>query len=61
MEGISLGAGEMDPRVLLAVTLIGLGVSTAQKLKELWQQSGVDEETLDKILAEVERRIQRRA
>lgn len=50
-----------DPRVLLAITLIGLGVTTVEKLKEIWKNHGADDAELDAILAEVETRIARRS
>lgn len=54
---IDLGA---DPRVLLAMTLISLGMATTQKLREIWASHGASEADLDAILAEVDRRLARR-
>lgn len=50
-----------DPRVLLAITLISMGVTTVEKLKEIWKNHGASDEELDAILAEVETRLARRA
>lgn len=50
-----------DPRVTLALTLIGLGLTTAGKLREIWQNHGASDADLDAILAEVETRLARRA
>lgn len=51
----------MDPRVLLAITLVSMGVTTFEKLKELWKNHAADDADLDAILAEVEVRLARRA
>lgn len=52
---------EMDPRVMLAVTLIGLGITTVEKIRALWQEHGASDADLDAIVAEVDRRLARRA
>jgi hypothetical protein len=52
--------GEMDPRVMLAMTLVSLGVTTVQKLRQVWSEHGVSESELDAIEAEVDRRLARR-
>lgn len=49
--------GEMDPRVMLAITLIGLGVTTVQKIQTLWRQEGVDEDILAQIQVEADKRL----
>lgn len=51
----------LSSRIELATTLIGLGVTTADKLRKLWSDHGVSDTDLDVILAEVERRLARRA
>ena len=51
----------MDPRVMLALTLVSLGVTTVQKLRETWKAHGLGEAELDVILAEVDTRLARRA
>lgn len=51
----------LDPRILLASTLIGLGLATADKIKALWSQHGEDDDTLKLIITEAEQRIQRRS
>ena len=56
-----MNGGEMDPRVLLALTLISLGMTTVRKLREVWVQHGVSDADLDAILAEVDRRLARRS
>jgi hypothetical protein len=48
---------DMDPRVLLALTLISLGVTTVQKITTLWRQAGVDEEILAAIQTEADKRL----
>lgn len=50
-----------DPRVVLAMTLISLGVATVEKLREVWSNHGASDADLDAILAEVETRLARRA
>ena len=45
--------GEMDPNVMLAMTLISIGVTTYEKLAELWRRAGVDE----KILVDIQKRL----
>ena len=50
-----------DPRVMLAITLIGLGVATVKEIRALWQAHGATDADLDAILAEVDRRLARRA
>lgn len=52
---------EMDQRVMLAMTLIGLGVTTVEKLRALWKEHGATEADLDAIVTEVDRRLARRA
>lgn len=52
-----MNGAEMDPRVMLAVTLIGLGVSTVEKIQELWRREGVDEEILAEIQVQVDKRL----
>ncbi len=52
---------EMDPRVMLAMTLIDLGLTTVQKLRETWATHGLSDDTLDAILGEVDRRLARRS
>ncbi len=49
-----------DPRVLLALTLISLGVTTTAKLRAIWQAQGVGDAELDAILADVDQRLARR-
>jgi len=51
----------MDPRVLLAMTLIGLGYATVEKLREIWKNHGATDADLDAILSEVEQRLARRS
>ena len=51
----------MDDKVLLALTLVKLGVATVEGLHTIWKDEGVDESTLDVNVAEVERRLARRA
>lgn len=53
--------GEMDPRVMLAMTLISLGITTVEKLKTVWREHGVSDADLDAIVADVDRRLARRA
>lgn len=55
-----LGAA-MDPRVMLALTFVSLGVATVEKLRDIWKAHGVSDADLDAILSEVETRIARRA
>jgi hypothetical protein len=50
----------MDPRVLLITTLVGLGVTTVEKIHELWGRQGHDDETLDAVIVEAKARIARR-
>jgi len=58
VNGALGGALEMDPRVMLAVTLVGLGVTTVQKVTELWKREGVDDEILAQIQVEVDKRLE---
>lgn len=53
--------GELDPRIMLAMTLMGLGMTTVEKLKALWKTHGVSDADLDTIITEVDRRLARRA
>lgn len=53
--------GELDPRVMLAMTLISLTLTTVEKLRETWKAHGVTDADLDVILGEVDRRLARRA
>lgn len=48
---------EMDPRVMLALTLVSLGVTTVQKITEVWRRAGVDEEILATIQVEADKRL----
>lgn len=50
----------MDPRIETAAFLINLGLTTVQKVRELFASEGHDDETLDGIMAEVDRRLARR-
>lgn len=50
-----------DPRFLLGITLVSMGLATVEKLKEIWKNHGADDADLDAILAEVETRLARRA
>lgn len=50
----------MDPRVLLISTLVGLGITTVEKIHELWTRTGTDDATLDAVIAEAQARIARR-
>lgn len=52
--------GDLDPRVMLAMTLISLGISTAEKLRAIWKEHGASEADLDVILTEVDQRLARR-
>ena len=47
--------------IAIGSTLLELGLATAEKLREIWAGHGVDETVLDTILAEVDRRLARRA
>lgn len=49
--------GELDPQVLFALTLVSLGVTTVQKITELWRRAGVDEAILAKIQTEADARL----
>lgn len=48
---------QMDPRVLLALTLIHAGIMTVEKIKELWGRAGVDSEVLATIQTEADTRL----
>lgn len=50
----------MDPRIEMAAFLINLGITTAEKVKELFASEGHDDETLAAIMAEVDQRLTRR-
>ncbi len=50
----------MDPRIVFAAFLINLGLTTVEKIKELFASEGHDQETLDGIMAEVDQRLLRR-
>jgi hypothetical protein len=49
--------GELDPRVTLALTLVGLGLTTVQRIVELWRREGVDEDILATIQTEADARL----
>ncbi len=51
----------MDPRIMLASTLIQLGLTTAEKIREVFKSDGADDATLAHIMAEVDLRIARRS
>ena len=44
-------------RVSLAMTLIGLGMTTVQKIQELWRREGIDEAILAEIQVEADKRL----
>lgn len=52
--------GEMDPRILLAEMLIGLGITTYENIKNYFTQNSTDDAELAALLAEVDARIARR-
>lgn len=49
--------GSLDPRVLLAMTLISAGVTTVAKIKELWGRAGVDDAVLQEIQVQADTRL----
>lgn len=51
----------MDPRVLLVMTIIGLGATAVEKLRAEWAAHGADESVLNDLISEAQRRIDRRA
>jgi hypothetical protein len=50
----------MDPRIEMAAFLINLGLTTVQKVKEIFASEGHDDEVLAVIMAEVDQRLKRR-
>lgn len=50
-----------DPRIMMAAFAIQLGITTVEKVKEVFAGDGHDDETLAAIMAEVDRRIARRS
>lgn len=48
---------ELNPQVMLALTLVSLGVTTVEKITELWRRAGVDEEILASIQVEADKRL----
>lgn len=52
--------GEIDPRVQLAIMLIGLGVTTYQKVAEFFKKDINDEQVLADLLVQLDSRIARR-
>jgi hypothetical protein len=51
---------EIDPRILLAEMLIGLGLTTVETVKHYFTQNSDDDAELAKILSEVDARLARR-
>lgn len=52
---------EIDPRILLAEMLVGLGIATWESIKGYFTQNTSDDEELAKLLAECDARIARRS
>ena len=53
-------AQEIQTYAAMAEFLIGLGITTAQRIRQYLSDSGHDEETLAAILAEIDQRLARR-
>ena len=52
---------ETDPRILLAEMLIGIGLTTYERVKAYFTQNSDDDADLAALLAELDRRIARRS
>lgn len=50
----------MDPRIEMAAFLINLGITTVEKVKDVFASDGADDATLAAIMAEVNQRLLRR-
>lgn len=58
---MKLTPAQIQNYIAVGSTLVELGLATADKLRDIWAGHGVDETVLDTILADVDRRIARRA
>ena len=54
-------AGALVPQIQTAMMLVELGITTVQAVRGFFQSQGHDEETLDWIVAECDKRIARRS
>jgi hypothetical protein len=52
---------ELQAQIQTASMLISLGLTTVEKIRELFSSQGKDEETLAGIMLEVDRRLARRS
>ena len=50
-----------DPTTDLIVLLVGSGLVTINKIKEIWKNNGFKDSDLDPVIAEVDRRLARRS
>ncbi len=50
-----------DPRIMLAAFVVQLGITTVEKVREVFASDGHDDATLAAIMTEVDRRIARRS
>lgn len=55
-----MGDVTVDPRIVLAEMLIGMGISTYENVKAYFSQNSDDDAELAKLLAEVDARLARR-
>ena len=53
--------GNIQAQIQTGIMLVNLGLTTVEKLKELFTKDGHDDETLAQIMSEVDRRIERRS
>ncbi len=49
----------LSPQIETAVMLVGMGIRTVQEVRAFFQTQGHDDETLDAIIADMQRRKQR--
>lgn len=51
----------IDPRIALAAMLVSLGITTVEKIRDLFAKDGHDDATLAALMEEVDARIARRS